>query len=109
MESTEQKDILNMSQNVDETLKVKSGELFTRHDIQGTPFYAIEIKDKWFLALGRYKISEDFSCMEDIETYLKTNMYEVVLDMITRVWDMSLEMKMMEKPIKKPKKVTNKS
>lgn len=63
-----------------------NSELIEKHKLDGTPFYAIGSQERgYFLALGKFKLSDNYEKISDIENHLQNEFYNVVLKMITAV------------------------
>ncbi|AXH74113.1 MAG: hypothetical protein [Microviridae sp.] len=44
-----------------------SSELFEQKPIKDTPFTAVRMDDKWFLTMGKYRLSEPIETLEQCE------------------------------------------
>ncbi|AXH73731.1 MAG: hypothetical protein [Microviridae sp.] len=59
------------------------GKLLGRKPIANTPFEVVgEEKQGYFLALGKFRLTEPMKTEQDIEDYLNSNMYNVMLTVI---------------------------
>ncbi|AXH75056.1 MAG: hypothetical protein [Microviridae sp.] len=44
-----------------------SKELVEKIQIENTPFHAIRMDDKWFLVMGKYRLSEPVQTLEEVK------------------------------------------
>jgi len=56
-------------------------QLLERRDIPGTPFTAVRNDDKWLLTFREFLLSRPMESYEEIELFLKTNMWDVTASM----------------------------
>lgn len=61
MEHTEK---LNIHGNAESTNSINS-QLIERIEVENTPFTIIREEEKWFVTLGRYRISQDMKSKEE--------------------------------------------
>lgn len=63
------------------------------HKIEGTPFHAVRVQEKWFLAFGNNRVTENVKSKEEVEDMLKTNMWDIITSVViivqekAREWD----------------------
>lgn len=48
-----------------EVTEPQKEELIKRVEIEGTPFTAILVEEKWFLAAGKYRLTEPLKSLEE--------------------------------------------
>lgn len=46
--------------------KTTERELLQQEQIEGTPFTAVRLDDKWFLTMGKYRLSEPTKTFEEV-------------------------------------------
>lgn len=54
--------------NTEEKLTQNDSELFQQFPVDGTPFTIIKLDDKYFLSMGKYRLSEPKDSLEDVLT-----------------------------------------
>lgn len=65
METTELK---HSDTNVESTTKQNSNsKLFEQVPIENTPFTAVKMDDKWFLTMGKYRLSEKLNSLDEVK------------------------------------------
>lgn len=53
--------------NVNETTNSNSNsKLVEREEIKNTPFTAVKFEDKWFLTMGKYRLTDGLASKEDV-------------------------------------------
>lgn len=57
-------------------------ELIEKHLIGGTPFTAIRVDDKWFLALGKYRLTEPLESLEECIEQSKADNWTRIMQVI---------------------------
>lgn len=82
----QEKSLTNAEENQN---KVNSGEeLIERHPIEGTPFMVVGNKDNgYFIAMGRFRISETAGTLQKAAEMLITNQWEIIGNMIITMWE----------------------
>lgn len=65
----------------------KPSYLVEREEMEGTPFMLVKQNEKFFATLGQYRITPEFEYRIDVYDYIESDMYNVILDMITAVID----------------------
>lgn len=58
--------------------KNKNTQLVEREHVDGTPFTAVKQNEKWFLTLGKYKVSSDFQELEELKKWMETDRWELL-------------------------------
>ena len=79
-----EKNVLETSStSANQTDKKQSGKLIERHPLEGTPFTLVNQEEKYFLALGNYRITE-YKDNEDellnLVDSIDNNMYELLFN-----------------------------
>lgn len=60
----------------------EASSLASYEKIEGTPFTIVGLNDKYFLAMGNYRLTELFSTKEEAAVQLKENMWDVVMQIV---------------------------
>lgn len=68
--------------NVKEADKQNSSETIERENIENTPFTLIKVEEKWFGAMGKYRITEPSASKKEIETELKKVTWNRIVQVI---------------------------
>lgn len=55
----------NQTNNIELNSANDDKQLYQNLPIDGTPFNAVKVQEKWFITLGKYKISENFDTYEE--------------------------------------------
>lgn len=56
-----------------------NSELLENIEIEGKPFNAIRMEDKWFLAMGKYRLTEPMNSLEEVlEDAERSDWYRVM-------------------------------
>lgn len=58
-------------------------ELVTATPVEDTPFHIIKTGDKYFLALGKYRLTELFDSFGDVETEVINSTWELLFKVIS--------------------------
>ncbi len=97
---------------------MKCGEnenLIEREPVQNTPFWIIGNKEEgYFLTMGKWRLTDKLTTMDEVEAYLDEHSYEIVMKMIiclqsaneeeeAKVIDINSQIKTKKMPLK-PKK-----
>lgn len=48
-------------------MEVTKQQLLEKVEIEGTPFTAIKLDAKWFLTMGKYRISELYDTLQEVQ------------------------------------------
>lgn len=84
--STEQRDILQSTMNVEGVHNENSStseQLIERMKVDGSPFTVIgEVNEGYFLAFGRYRLTERFKTKELVITHLMMEQYNIMMKMV---------------------------
>lgn len=75
-------DLEKSQTNVNETHNNDYGKLTDIQQIEGTPFTAVKAGDLYFLALGKYRLSEPMPSMEHVKEDAKRADWERLLQVI---------------------------
>lgn len=76
-----QEEILN--DQVGNLTEGKGEQLLYHQEIEGTPFVVIGQEEKYFVALGHYRISEVYNNPEDAEHQVHAMEWEFLMNVIT--------------------------
>lgn len=58
--------------------KNKSTQLVEREHIEGTPFTAVKQNDRWFLTLGKYKVSDEFMELYELKKWMEMDKWTLL-------------------------------
>lgn len=59
-----------------------SEELLEIKPIDGTPFNAVRLEDKWFLAMGKYRLSEPYEREDHVLEDAKSASWERIMQIV---------------------------
>lgn len=76
-----QQESFNAHTNANES-NSQSSELVTREDVTGSPFKIIGTEHGYFLALGKYRLTENCETKEEITELLTEEMYNIILKVL---------------------------
>jgi hypothetical protein len=80
----EQPEQSNGTYSVNETPNKNSTETIHRHRIENTPFDVIGNEERgYFLAFGKYRITQPKPTIEETEKQLQENMWPIICDVMT--------------------------
>lgn len=79
--------------------KEESTELRASELIEGTPFMAIKVEDKWYLTLGKYRLTEGGTKEDTIEESKNASWWRV-MQVVTAVVDASDEIQNLKQRLK---------
>lgn len=65
------KDLFRRKENIERIENGDSKQLVEQHPIKDTPFSAVKFEDKWFLTLGKYRLTNQLNSKKECETEAK--------------------------------------
>lgn len=81
---TPQADILQSQTNAEDQHNNNSSELIEKTDVENSPFIIIGNEELgYFLAMGKYRMTQPMKTKQDVIAYLVSNTYNVIATMIT--------------------------
>lgn len=99
--SKEQRDILKLQTNAEETHNSQSSDqLIEREQIEGSPLWIVKIQNTYNLIMGQYKLNETpFESKKQILDYVKKEMWNIITRIIVIISNNLAKDHFLETPI----------
>lgn len=87
---TPQGELLNIQNSAEETPR-ESSSLIKNEAVEGTPFRIIGTEGKWFLAMGRQKVTHDYETEEEAIEALWRDQWFIMMRMTSIIVENMIE------------------
>jgi len=91
---------VNTLNEANNTTRKEATELVQKQPIEGTPFVLVRKEDKFFLVMGKYRVSPVLESEQDAKDYVFTNTWNLIATVAGIVAEETLQYKVNEGPIK---------
>lgn len=81
--STKQQEQLRSQMNAEDQIKLESGELIHREQVENTPFWIVGNEENgYFLTIGKYRITEHRTSIDGVKNDLENKKWYIILTLI---------------------------
>lgn len=81
-------ELLNSQLSAKDQLSSDSTELFTREQIEKTPFWIIgDETNGYFLVMGKYRLTQGHKTPQEVKNHLQENMWDIILTMALVIYN----------------------